>query len=127
MEKIYSDFDFTFTNNLSTGVNKITNADSVNQSIKNILMTNKGEVPFNPLFGSRLNHLLFEPINYITTALIKDEILTALNNFEPRIKIEEIKVRELYDEKAYKILLKYILLYFNESVIIEFKLKLKGV
>ena len=127
MEKIYSDFDFTFTNNVSTGISKIINADSVNQSIKNILMTNKGEIPFNPMFGSKLNHLLFEPINAVTTALIKDEILTALNNFEPRIKIEEIKVEELYDEKAYKILLKYILLYFNESVIIEFKLKLKGV
>ena len=47
---------------------------AIAQSIKGLLLTRKGERPFQPDIGSGLQNLLFEPLDYGTAALIKKEI-----------------------------------------------------
>ena len=56
----YTDIDLTFTNKASGDIFKKTDAAAVKQSIKNLLMTNNGEKPFNYFFGGNLNDYLFE-------------------------------------------------------------------
>ena len=72
--------------------------DRINQSIKVILHTVKGEIPMLPKLGSNLDRLLFEPIDDLLDDDIKLAISEAINEFEPRIKIMEILVS--HDERV---------------------------
>ena len=61
-ERLYSDIDLTFFARTSTDgdVFKKTDAASVKQALKSLLLTNKFEKPYKPAFGGNLNGLLFE-------------------------------------------------------------------
>ncbi len=125
-EAIYLDFDFNFENNLDYGVNYILDEKSINQSIRNILLTKKGEVPFDPLFGSDVSQLLFEKISPVTEAILEDEIVTALTNYEPRIKIIDITCNGDPDNHVYNVRLEYLIIFLSISTVLEFSLDLKG-
>lgn len=90
---VFSDF---FSNlNLQPVKNdllKHENEESVKRSIKNILLTNRGERVYNPLFGSDLNKMLFENFTPANDQIVADLIKNAVNNFEPRANIIEILV-----------------------------------
>ena len=69
----YTDIDLTFTNKSNGEIFKKTDAASVKQAVRNLLMTNKGEKPFNPHYGGNLNDYLFslsEDIDNIEIELI---------------------------------------------------------
>ena len=44
------------------------------QAVRNLLLTQKGERPFQPELGSDIYRLLFEPMDYGTAALIQKAI-----------------------------------------------------
>ena len=70
---------------------------SIDQSVENILLTAKGEKPFDPDFGSNLRRLLFELNTSVTASMVENEIKTALRVYEPRVNVKEVK---LYDNSA---------------------------
>ena len=45
-------------------------ASAIKQSIVNLLLTNKGERPFNPDYGSDIRSYLFEPLDYATAGQV---------------------------------------------------------
>ncbi len=97
----YSDIDFIYKLNPNTGdisVKKGINA--VKQSVLNILRTNHGERPFNPEFGANLRAFMFEPINYVTAAVISSQVKTAITNDEPRVKVLNVNVSAFPDRNA---------------------------
>lgn len=72
--------------------------DRINQSIKIILHTVKGEIPMLPKLGSNVDKLLFEQIDDVLDDDLKLAITEALNEFEPRIKIMEVLIS--HDERV---------------------------
>jgi phage baseplate assembly protein W len=78
-------------------------ADSVKNSIKNLIFTNRGERFFQPLIGSSINRTLFENISPETTFRIKTYIETTIENFEPRAKLIATYVVPSEDENAYNV------------------------
>lgn len=60
-------------------------------NLKVLLLTKRGERLMNPIFGTNLHRLIFDPIRG-SDAAIKEEILNAVSLFEPRIKINSISV-----------------------------------
>ena len=58
--KVYKDIDLTFTVKPSGEIYKKQDAAAVKQAIKNLLLTNFGEKPFNANFGANLRAWLFE-------------------------------------------------------------------
>jgi len=109
----YSDFDFSLEQNSTDDVITLTDENSINQSIKNILLTNRGEVFFDPLFGSGIRQLLFEKMNSITEILLKNEIIYSLENYEPRIKINNIDITSDIEALTYHVSIDYIILKLN--------------
>ena len=89
-KEIYSDLNFFISKNPFTNdfaIRKDQNA--INQSIKNIVLTNFGERPFLRSFGTDIYNSVFEHPNLIP--FYADETLRiALNTYEPRIKIIDI-------------------------------------
>jgi phage baseplate assembly protein W len=67
---------------------------NVREAIRIILMTERRERLMLPEFGGGLGPSLFEPNTVTTRHLIKDRIQKALAEWEPRIKVEDVRVEE---------------------------------
>jgi phage baseplate assembly protein W len=90
----YIDFDFTFAKTETNDLNKVTEIDAIRQSLKNIILTIRGELRWNPLLGTRINSMLMEKINPSISAQITNEIEFAIENFEPRVSLTEVTTDE---------------------------------
>lgn len=108
LQKIYSDLDLTF--NRTPGKNDIAisyDDQAVIRSVRNLLLTNFYERPFQPNIGSNINKLLFEPVNSLTSGNLKEDIRNVITNYETRVSIDEIVVTPNEDENAYNITLQF--------------------
>lgn len=71
--------------------------DNVREGIEVILLTELRERLRQPDFGGGLKTFQFEPNNVATRRLIEDRIQKALTQWEPRIRLESIRVEEAAD------------------------------
>jgi len=88
--KVYKDIDLTFAKKPSGEVYKKTDAAAVKQAVKNLLLTNKFEKPFQPEFGGDLNNLLFELVDNDTVYEIDGAIREAVRRYEPRAQVRQV-------------------------------------
>lgn len=92
-EEFYSDFQTNFTiHPIKKDLTRLVNEDSVKRSIKNILLTNYYERRFRPRFGANIRKYLFDNITPLTLRAIQSDITNAINTYEPRANIIDIKV-----------------------------------
>ena len=89
-DKTYRDISLAFKPNPLTGdITVLQNERSINNSIKNIVMTLPSEVAFNRDFGSTVANSLFYVVNdEATQSLLKDEIERAIIFNEPRVTFD---------------------------------------
>lgn len=64
--------------------------DDIDEAIKIILMTRKGERPMRPEFGSDIHELVFAPNDSSTAGLAVRYVREALLRWEPRIDLLEV-------------------------------------
>jgi len=64
---------------------------NIEESIWLILRTDLGERVYRPDFGSRLSELTFAPMNTQTLVLIRLYVKEALETWEPRIILEDVR------------------------------------
>jgi len=84
-----------------------TNVNAINNAITNILTIMQGQVPGRPRFFSNLNEFIFELMDDVTFAAIEELILKALEEFEPRIKVLDVKIDGYHNEQIIIISIKY--------------------
>ena len=91
----YIDLDLAFAPKPVTGdIFKKTEAAAVKQSVKNLLLTNYNEKPFQPYFGANLNSYLFELANSIGLEDdIEREIRSAIFTYEPRVDFPTLDIK----------------------------------
>lgn len=82
-------------------------AAAIKQAILTLLLTDRGERPFNPDLGGGLRSFLFEPLDFATAALINASIRETLITFEPRINIILIETNPNYDENGFNVELSF--------------------
>lgn len=99
----YTDIDLTFTAKPSGEIYKKTDAASVKQAIKNLLLTNRMEKPFNPYFGGNLNSFLFSLSEEFDEDECKEAIIDAITNYEPRAIVRDVNVTIVDDRNDVKI------------------------
>lgn len=119
----YLDLDFNLTKTSTNDVTVLITEDTIKQSIRNLLLTHREENTKYELqyMGSRLNHLLSEKATRFTALQIRDEVITTLTNYEPRIKTHRVLV-EFNAEQHYfiiEIFYKIISLNLNQSLTIN--------
>jgi hypothetical protein len=71
--------------------------DSIMQNIKIILTTMKGSDIHRPDFGSDLYLFLDQPLTAIARGKIMAEIVEAVENWEPRVKVKNISLNKSYE------------------------------
>tara|TARA_B100000282_G_scaffold283556_1_gene247308 strand:+ start:649 stop:1092 length:444 start_codon:yes stop_codon:yes gene_type:complete len=86
----FSDIDLTFAKKGSGDVFKKQHAAAVKQAVRNLLLTNFSEKPFLPRFGGDLNSMLFRLSTDIDDDQLEDDIIKAIESYEPRAKVLNI-------------------------------------
>ena len=89
--------------------NNNTDINAINNSIKNILLTRRGSVPGIPRFGSDIHTLIFSQLDSLTESVAKSMILSALNEFEDRIIVKTVDLKQIpeYNRLVIEILYVY--------------------
>jgi len=106
--KTFKDFNIGFKPHpVTEDLMVVKDSADLKQSIKSLLMTRKGERLFNSEIGTNLTDLLFEPLDFGTASIIRDEIITVLSNYEPRIDILRLEVNVSYESNGYEVDLVY--------------------
>lgn len=77
--------------------------EAIKNSVKNLILTNFFERPFQPKVGANLRGLLFEPADAITKYELSDGIKQVLIDYEPRIRVSRVGIEDQSDRNAYRI------------------------
>ena len=108
LKKLYSDLDFYFTS--TTGRKDIAlsyDEMAVIRSVRYLLLTKNFERPFQSNIGSRIESLLFEPVDALTAQSLKSEIENVLDKFEPRVSLVQVTIYEKPDDNAYSVTIQF--------------------
>lgn len=98
----YSDFLSNFDTNPVTGLlARVTNEEAVKQSIKFLILTRLTERFYDPHKGSKVNAVLFDPIDAITENQLRTSITTCIDQFEPRANLLNVVVNGHPERNAY--------------------------
>ena len=122
--RTYRDIPLSFQKHPGTGdVRPLKDIDAVKQSVKNLILTNFGDRPFQFDVGSNVTSLLFEPASGFTAQAIKTEILECLRTKEPRVNGVTVRVTDNSERNAYVINLAYNVISLNLEVESSFYLR----
>ena len=96
---------------------------AVANALKNLILTNFHERPFQPNKGANLRGRLFEPNDAITRIGLRNDIKRCISNYEPRVVVNGIDIQDDSDNNSYRITLNFTIKNFNtqESVDIELR------
>ena len=120
----FKDFSVNFARNPFTDdLSVVNNDNSIKQAVKNIILTSPGEKPFQPLVGSSVNRLLFEPLDAFTADAIAEEIRTTINQYEPRVALTRVDVTPIYEDNKLNVSLEYKIVGLPIVETIEFVLQ----
>jgi len=64
----------------------------IEEAVRLVLGTAPGERPMRPEFGCRIHDHVFGPANASTAGQIAYDVRTALDRWEPRIDVEDVRV-----------------------------------
>lgn len=123
-EERYSDFVTSFDQNPLTGnLAKVTNEESIKQALTNLILTNQGDRFYNSTFGSTVKKSLFDPIDPMTSEMIRDSITNAIRYNEPRVNLLEVRISEISDQNAYAVAIIFTLINIPEQLQLNLTIK----
>jgi phage baseplate assembly protein W len=120
----FRDLDLNFNiHPIRKDVNIHKNEFAIINSVKNLILTNHYERPFQPELGSNIRRLLFENVDSIISAQIEREIEETVLNFEPRVQISKITVVPAPDQNRYGVKMEFFVINNPNPISIDFFLE----
>ena len=111
LSKGFKDLSASFqTNPLSNDLIALKNESAIARSVRNLVLTIQGERPFQPVLGTGVSRLLFENMDKLTASAIRSELRTTIENYEPRVEINEILVEPDFEGNAFHVTLQYFII-----------------
>jgi phage baseplate assembly protein W len=122
--RTFKDLDLNFNiHPVRKDINTHNNEYAIINSVKNLVLTNHYERPFQPEIGSNIRKLLFENLDAVTAARIEREIQETIDNFEPRVRTSRVTAVAAPDENGYKIELEFFIINNSNPITINFFLE----
>ena len=98
---LYSDFKKDLEiSPLSDDLTLLKDEDAVKESIKNLILTDRGERLFQPNLGGNIKAMLFENITPGSLKFIEEQITTTIKLHEPRAELIGVTVGTTRDENT---------------------------
>jgi phage baseplate assembly protein W len=122
--RTFRDLDLNFNiHPIRKDINVHKNEIAIVNSVKNLILTNFYERPFQPEIGSSVRSLLFENIDTIIAAQLERAIEETILNYEPRVQISNIIAVARPDENRYSVQLEFFVINNPSPITINFFLE----
>lgn len=122
--RTFKDLDLNFTiHPIRKDINVHKNEYAIISSVRNLVLTNFYERPFQPQIGSNVRRLLFENIDNVIAAQLERAIEETILNFEPRVRISKVTAVPRPDENNYGVELEFFVINLTNPVNITFFLE----
>ena len=104
----FKDISMSFeVNPINEDLISVKDRTAIARSIRNLVLTVPGERFFNPDLGSRVSELLFDVMDDISGATIRDEIDETITKYEPRVRLQSVLVKPNYETHEYDVTITY--------------------
>ena len=104
----FKDISMSFqVNPINNDIIGVKNDTAIARSVRNLIFTVPGERFFNPNLGSKVSQILFDNVDEISASAIRDEIEETIIKYEPRVKLDNVKVEPNYDNHEFDVTITY--------------------
>lgn len=115
----YADLDLDFLAHPTTkDVMKKTGVEAIKRSVRNLLLTNFYDRPFQSYIGSNALKILFDNATPMSATFLKNAIIETLKSYEPRIRVDDVEVKFDFDNNGYNVQLFFTIVNRNEPAAI---------
>lgn len=114
---IYSDFFKDLTQNpLTNDVSLKFDEESVKESIKNLILTDKGERLMQPLIGGNIRAMLFETNSPGMIKMIQEQVRNTIEEYEPRAELIDVVVKSSIDDNKIEITIYFYIINIEQPI-----------
>ena len=111
ISKSFRDFSLTFEKNAVTNdILSLKNEAAIKESVKNIVLYNFYEKPFDPFFGGNIIGLLFENSTPTMVLEVKSRLEQSIEINEPRVTAVSVAVQFEEDRNELNCKIQYLIL-----------------
>ena len=125
ISKSFRDFSLTFEKNAVTNdILSLKNEAAIKESVKNIVLYNFYEKPFDPFFGGNIIGLLFENSTPTMVLEVKNRLEQSIEIHEPRVTAVSVTVQFEEDRNEMNCKIQYLILGLSpkfDDITIAFK------
>jgi phage baseplate assembly protein W len=101
---LYQDFKKNLEKSpVSSDLTVLKDEDAVKESIKNLILTDRGERLMQPDLGGNISGMLFENITPSTLILIQNNVRTTIDLYEPRAELIDVIASSNIDDNVVKV------------------------
>ena len=107
---VYKDFDLLFdVHPVTRKLNTLTNNRAISRALKTLVLTDKGERPYQPFLGGNIRSRLFDLASngLQIEADIRQDIEDVIRNYEPRAELIDVLVDSNIDGNAINVSIKF--------------------
>lgn len=116
VSKGFADLSMTFQiNPINYDLITLKNETAIARSIRNIVLTHRGERFFNQEFGCDASHYLFNTIDEFTANDVERKITTSIQIHEPRVRVNFVTVIANELENALNVTINYTIIGINAT------------
>ena len=110
ISRAFKDISLSFSRHpVTNDIVVLKNEDAIKKSVVNLCRTKLNERFFNELLGTRIEDSLFDLNNNDIASVLETEIETLLENYEPRITLNDVSVRAQQDNNDLYIRIGYLI------------------
>ena len=93
--------------------------DSVKESIKNLILTNRGERLMQPNLGGNINAMLFENITPAILILIQNQVRTTVELYEPRAELIDVIASSNIDDNTVRVKIMFYITNVQQPITLD--------
>ncbi len=122
--KQWTDLDLNLTlHPIRKDIVPLRDDQAIKYAVRNLLLTNFYEKPFNLGVGANLRALLFEPADAITKQTLRKNILRSIKAGEQRVDVIFVNIVDDPDTNSYRILVKFRIKEYDTQEDVEIVLR----
>ena len=120
----YKDIDTLFGNHpVTRKLNTLTNNAAVARAVKNLILTNKGERPYQPFIGGDIRNKLFELNDGTLEVDVETAIQDVIQEYEPRAELIEVRADNQIDNHRISVNIKFRVVNQTDPIEVNFFLE----
>ena len=104
ISRSFKDINLSFKPHpVTKDITSLRNENAIKRSVRNLVQTIPTERFFNSILGSSVRDSLFGFVDFGTASVIQREIITTIENFEPRVDNLQVNVEPRPDQNEFEV------------------------